>query len=432
MYKATGDLDFYPNEISFNSAINCWSSEAETEPTAARRAELLVTRMKSLHKEKNSGTQNCARKKLKPNARTWNAVMMAYVNSGADNTVSRCDNILTNELENAYIDTGDKAFRPDAFSYCIAIQAAGTKGASYLQGRGYDILDSLLSSSIPPERAAFNSIILTLAKNECLKKAEDCLNHLVQSYKSGVKSAKPDMTSFTTITIAYAKQGKPLEAEKILEQLEELYATTKERRLRPSTTIYNTIIDAWAKSNEENSALRAHSILKNMKNMTDALIRPDEVSYSGVINAYGRSNNPKAAEALLEEIESGVVKFVKPNTVIMNCVIDAWAKTNETDRFYAAQRAEAILERMEQESASNLLIKPDKISYTSVLNGERLTLFQNYFLVFCSVSRISASLISMHSLNFHYFCCTRSQLGLMLQPPMMLLLLIGRKIYCST
>mmetsp|Transcript_6109 Transcript_6109/g.8965 ORF Transcript_6109/g.8965 Transcript_6109/m.8965 type:complete len:1110 (-) Transcript_6109:132-3461(-) len=369
MYKATGDPDFYPNVISFNSAINCWSSEAESEPTAARRAELLVTRMKNLHEEKFSGMQHRTRRRLKPNTRTWNAVMMAYVNSGADNAVSRCENILTNELENVYSDTGDTTFRPDAFSYCIALQAMGTKGASYIQGRGYKLLDRLLSSSIPPERAAFNGIILTLAKNECFMKAEECLNHLVQSYKAGVTSAKPDMTSFTTITIAYAKQGKPLDAEKVLEQLEELYATTKERWLRPSTTIYNTIIDAWAKSNEENSALRTHNILNKMKNMTDALIRPDAISYSGVINAYGRNNNPEAAEALLEEIQSGAVNFVEPNTVIMNCVIDAWAKTNGTDRFYAAQRAEAILERMEQESASNSAIKPDKISYTSVLNA---------------------------------------------------------------
>ena len=102
----------------------------------------------------------------------------------------------------------------------------------------------------------------------------------------------------------------------------------------------------------------------------DPALSPDIKSYNMVVDAYAKIGDPEGAEAVLRRLEklweAGNAK-VKPNTILYNAVIDAWAKSREKG---AAQRAEAILNHMKQlHQQGHEDIYPDTIIYNTVINA---------------------------------------------------------------
>jgi hypothetical protein len=88
------------------------------------------------------------------------------------------------------------------------------------------------------------------------------------------------------------------------------------------------------------------------------------------IGCCAKSKQPGAAEKALDLLEQMIYlnregrPEVRPNTVIINCVLDALAKDN------AASRAEALLTRMEKQQYSDSCLDRvclNAISYTSVI-----------------------------------------------------------------
>ena len=342
--------------------MNCWaveSSDFPAEPT--KRIELLLNRMKTLQR----GQKNKAlAESLSPSSRTMNTLMLAHVKSGKPDAHHKCLAVLNN-MENAYMATGDDSIRPDTFSFCLAIQSLVASNEVRKDRLVNEVLQRLLSSNIPPDRRSFNTMMKTLTSNIEATKIEECLIHLEQSFRSGVLEAKPNASSFSIVANAYAKERNPLRAEKVLKRLEVLYRDTGDRSLKPTVLIYNIIIDSWAKSDMDGSSSRAQGILDLMKTNMD--VKPDAISYSNVIAAYARTDQPEAAEALFKEMKekySQGFPLLKPNIITFNSVINAWAQSSK-DPYYAAQRAEDILEQMESMDD----VKPDIITYTSVLNG---------------------------------------------------------------
>ena len=102
----------------------------------------------------------------------------------------------------------------------------------------------------------------------------------------------------------------------------------------------------------------------------DPALSPDIKSYAMVVDAYAKVGEPESAEAVLMRLEkvwkSGNEK-VKPNTILYNAVLDAWAKSGRRE---APKRAEAILHHMEQlNQQGNEDVRPDTVSYSAVINA---------------------------------------------------------------
>lgn len=59
------------------------------------------------------------------------------------------------------------------------------------------------------------------------------------------QNQQPDAISYATVLLAYANAGKPEDAQRLLEQME---AECEQTLVSPNTICFNTVIDAWAKS----------------------------------------------------------------------------------------------------------------------------------------------------------------------------------------
>jgi predicted ArsR family transcriptional regulator len=131
------------------------------------------------------------------------------------------------------------------------------------------------------------------------------------------------------------------------------------------------VVDAWAKSGEGGAAAtRAEAILQHMNNMSQKVghegLRPTTGIFNAVINAWARSREqiaPTRAEQILEwmdKLHRNGNLDVQPDKYTFNTVIHAWAKLGGKE---AAEKAQQLLDNMHRmNNAGNLNVKPDTIT----------------------------------------------------------------------
>ena len=206
------------------------------------------------------------------------------------------------------------------------------------------------------------------------KKAADLLSFVEEAYTQD-PSLSPTSKSYAMVVDAFAKIGEPQDAEAVLLRLEKLWSSGNEK-VKPGTILYNSVINAWAKSGRREAPKRAETILQHMEQLNQQDhegVCPDTISYNAVINAWAKSREKGAAqraEAILIHMlklqESGQGEC-QPNAICFNSVIDAWARSKYAD---APQRAEALLEKMEELCRQGIEDAcPDTVSYNAVINA---------------------------------------------------------------
>jgi hypothetical protein len=85
---------------------------------------------------------------------------------------------------------------------------------------------------------------------------------------------------------AWAKSGEGVSAaqraEAILQHMHKRYQTTGQNNLRPTTGIFNAVINAWARSKDKIAPSRAEQILQWMDNLhkTNPSIQPDKYTFN--------------------------------------------------------------------------------------------------------------------------------------------------------
>ncbi|GFH48301.1 hypothetical protein CTEN210_04777 [Chaetoceros tenuissimus] len=225
------------------------------------------------------------------------------------------------------------------------------------------------------------------------------IKELVEKQKSE-KHQKEQKQKYMT---SQENEEYAIQAERILNRLEQLD--------KADTITYNLVINAFAKSSLPDNALHAEKILfrmerfhneqveivkkwnhcMNQSNAQNALeecgifdmdkglkvapritVKPNVRTYSTVIDAYSRMtyngqdgvDGAEAAQALLERLrmlyESTGDESMKPNVISYNSVINAWAKTGTV---HGAQTAMKLLDTMEKDGIA------DVISYNAVIHA---------------------------------------------------------------
>jgi hypothetical protein len=85
---------------------------------------------------------------------------------------------------------------------------------------------------------------------------------------------------------AWAKSGEGVSAaqraEAILQHMHEQYQSTRNEHLKPTTGIFNAVINAWARSKDKIAPARAEQILQWMDNLhqTNPSIQPDKYTFN--------------------------------------------------------------------------------------------------------------------------------------------------------
>lgn len=213
--------------------------------------------------------------------------------------------------------------------------------------------------------------------------AEAILQQMHQLYQSNPKkyeSLKPTTGIFNAVLNSWARSKEtiaPVRAEEILNWMDTLYQRG-DLDVRPDKYSYNTIIHSHAKRGGKDSAVKAQRILDNMYQMYRAgnhSAKPDTVTYNICINAWAKSGGKGAAmeaENLLSKmhiLHDMGEKDVKPNVVTYGAVIDTYAKCMEPG---AASRGDTILadmiQRYQSNPSENEDLKPNTHVFNTVIN----------------------------------------------------------------
>jgi len=183
---------------------------------------------------------------------------------------------------------------------------------------------------------------------------------------------------YTMAVDAWARSGEggaaAQRAETLLQQMNELYQKSGDENLRPTTGIFNAVINSWARSKERMAPVRAEQILNWMQNLRPELsVQPDKYTFNTVIHAYAKAGGTEAA-VKAQELLTKMHKLYQegnlsttPDTITYNVVINCWAKSGGKG---AANEAEKLLSKMHQlHSRGDPDVKPNVVSYGAVIDA---------------------------------------------------------------
>lgn len=132
---------------------------------------------------------------------------------------------------------------------------------------------------------------------------------------------------------------------------------------QPDTVTYNGVLKAYAKSNLPQPALELLQHMERLDEDASSVVRPNVISYSTVMDAFCRHQNPNVARNLLarlvERYEQTQDERLRPNSVVYNCLLAAYAKSGKGTQ--AADLSLQLLNKMGDLA--------DVISYNTVLHA---------------------------------------------------------------
>lgn len=156
-------------------------------------------------------------------------------------------------------------------------------------------------------------------------------------------------------------------AEEMVRRMLTLYEKSgNDVDLRPTLQAYNLWIHAIAKSQDANAGQMAEQVLEQMHANH---VAPDVITYTSIMDAHARSQNPDRAEEVLFQLLEGTMKGkvdgkVGLSSITCDTILNAWAQQGT---YESAQRAQTILLRLEEWQRND--IKPTKVSYATVMNA---------------------------------------------------------------
>ena len=152
-------------------------------------------------------------------------------------------------------------------------------------------------------------------------------------------------------------------AEEMVRRMRTLYEKSGDVDIRPPLQAYNLWINALAKSKQPEAGRMAENVLRQMKEHN---VEPNIVTYTSIIDAHARSQNPGGAEGVLLRLldETRGSNSLGFSSITCDTILNAWAQQGTRE---SAERAQLILFRLEEWQRDN--IRPTKISYATVMNA---------------------------------------------------------------
>lgn len=274
-------------------------------------------------------------------------------------------------LEGMAKQENNTAYLPGPVEYTLLIDAYGKSGTVDAIKRAEAVIERLLGNAVNGSSSSSNEAAST------------------------VISISPTAQMLNAIMSTYAAIGNVESAEKattILERME--YLKRFGHSIKPTVHSYSIAISAWAKCGIPEAAEMAEGILNRfMKEYDEVLlllqneklfqyeeeIRPNNVVFNSVMDAWASSGSAEAgekAQALLHRMEglSRVEKYdIRPDTISYNTCIKAWCNSNLPNSPLIAEQVLSKLETNPQYpnrgSDGNLIVRPNRLSYNTVINA---------------------------------------------------------------
>mmetsp|Transcript_26285 Transcript_26285/g.40323 ORF Transcript_26285/g.40323 Transcript_26285/m.40323 type:complete len:1208 (-) Transcript_26285:230-3853(-) len=377
-----------PNTVCFNTVIRAWA--IRPHEGGSKRAEMLLRLMEDMFIAGNDDVQ--------PDTRTYNIVLHALANGQDEEDFVKAQLLLEHMHEEHR--NGNAIVKPDTVSYNTMVMAI-TKhcGKNSLEALENLLQDVYQNDDIEPGTAFFSNLINALSRtgekgavwlaegiiedmkdvnrNGTVWLAEGIIEDMRNRFENGTLSVKPDVTVYNALLNCWAKSGEKTmaarRAQDILEYMQTKYEAGN-ADLKPNVQSYTLVLDALAKSRVKNATETAEEILEYMQECHrrgDSSLRPNAHAYTALIQNYARSELPfKAVEAqsvlnrMKADFEAGNVG-ARPNVIVYNAVLNACEYSFGNDK--VMQEAFRVACTTLDELRASPYINPNHVSYGTFL-----------------------------------------------------------------
>eukprot|EP00980_Cylindrotheca_fusiformis_P001461 scaffold345_cov134-Cylindrotheca_fusiformis.AAC.72 len=244
-----GDNDLKPTKLLYSAVLQAHAKSAS--PEGADLAEELLLRTKDLYKQ--------GKVYAKPTTLYYNAVMDAHARSGRGIVGALRAEALLNEMEQRHR-AGDMELAPTTRSYNAAILAWKNSSAEDAPERAEALLKRMNErygsgdQHCRPDRVTINSIIGVWARcrrEGAPERAETFLRFMEHLYyDAGDVNFKPDNISFNTVIDAYSSsssQDAAHRAHALYNRMKKLHESG-DQELRPDISTLTSLRNAWDRS----------------------------------------------------------------------------------------------------------------------------------------------------------------------------------------
>ncbi|XP_047958263.1 pentatricopeptide repeat-containing protein At5g50280, chloroplastic [Salvia hispanica] len=202
----------------------------------------------------------------------------------------------------------------------------------------WTVYEMMEASNIRPDHVTSSIMITVMRKNG--DSAEDAWKFFEKMNQKGIEWS---LEAVGALIKLFCDEGLKKEALIIQSELEK-------KGISSNAVIYNTIMDAYGKSNHVEEA---EGLLTEMKAKG---VAPTAATYNILMDAYSRRMQPDIVEKLLEEMEAA---GLEPNVRSYTCLISAYGRQKKM----SDMAADAFL-RMKRVG-----IKPSSHSYTALIHA---------------------------------------------------------------
>ncbi|PON56419.1 Tetratricopeptide-like helical domain containing protein [Parasponia andersonii] len=226
-----------------------------------------------------------------------------------------------------------KGYAPSVISHTALMEAYG-KGGRYNNAEA--IFRRMKSSGPEPSPLTYQIILKIFGEGCKFKEAEEIFETLLNDKRSALK---PDQKMFHMMIYMQKKAGS-------YEKARRLFALMVERGVPQSTVTYNSLMSFETNYKE---------VSKIYDQMQRSGLKPDVISYSLLVNAYGKARREEEALAVFEEmLDAGV----RPTHKAYNVLLDAFAISG------MVEQAQTVFKSMRRDRYT-----PDLCSYTTMLSA---------------------------------------------------------------
>jgi pentatricopeptide repeat protein len=280
--------------------------------------------------------------------------------------------------------------KPNVLTYTSYIGGLARSRESDLARKAEAVLERMDRFGVEPDMVAYTSVLNCWASAVSRRERElaasracHILDLMERMYSKEKYQVKPSLITYATAIKAIGNsldRNAPKMAEDVIEHMYQLHETGKIANLKPTTAIYNALINALGQSTGKNGlrqARRAEQILGEMTKRAEAGekdVQPDVRTWATVLRAWARSGLPDAAEniqRIIDKLDSLYQKgesTFPPNYVCYTTSIGAWGRSRRKD---ALERVEDILTRMEKEyeETQESSVRPNHITYVTAMDA---------------------------------------------------------------
>mmetsp|Transcript_1571 Transcript_1571/g.2226 ORF Transcript_1571/g.2226 Transcript_1571/m.2226 type:complete len:560 (+) Transcript_1571:64-1743(+) len=227
--------------------------------------------------------------------------------------------------------------------------------------------DAMQKIGIKPNDITMNAFLGLWIKQDSLDKAQELFQNMAE------KGFRPNSSTYNIFMSAWARQRRPDKADDLFQDLKKAYSISKDYTLKPGIAHYTTLLQAWSKV--PNPKKTASVLSEWIAAFASGLVKekPTTQEFSAVIQAWARSNNPDSAK----QAELGLRQMFqlwtsnefdcRPNVATFTSVISAYAKSNEKGSGDRAYQLFQKLTGLAEQYPDDKLLQPDLIVYQKVI-----------------------------------------------------------------